>query len=288
MRHNIVVLALVCAWLAPNSAAAQRPTRPPRNPKKPPSTGTAGRTQLPARSFAAWLEDADTLEPGSVSMGLSVGRWESLDGGETDGPVFDAAAGVTPRIQVSASIPYYRASYSDGFAAQGLGDTYLAAKVQLLDAGEYGVGIAVLPIVEILSEAAVSDTTLGLSRVNWGIPVSVQVGSDETRAYGTAGYFSRGAVFGGAALERAISERVTLAATLTYTHATRTNAASDLAGLSRSRTDAAGGVYFRISRAVTISAGAGRTVSAMDQNGARLTANAGISILMSRHASRPE
>jgi hypothetical protein len=241
---------------------------------------------LPPRTLATWLEDADTLGSGSLNIGLSVGRWSSLDGEETDGPVFDIAAGVGPRIQLSASVPYYEASYAGGFQSHGLGETYLTAKVQLLDAGRAVIGVAVSPMLEILSEAAVSDPTLGLSRVNWAVPISIQVGSDRIRAYATAGYSSRGAVGGGVAIEQAVFSRLTLVNTLRYSYATRVTAATELLGLSRSRTDATTGVFIRAGSAVTLFASAGRTISKMDQNGARLIASAGVSVLIKRHAPR--
>ncbi len=294
--------------LGPATAFAEKPESPPRQSKRPPlppgsggrGRGTGGRTQLPrpalgggtgspagAAFLASWLDDAETLGRGDVTLGLSVGRSESPDGGETDAPVFFGAAGVASRVQLSASIPYYRASYDDGYTSSGLGNTYLACKVKLLDPGTHSVGLAVSPVLEVLSDASLSDTTLGLSRVNWALPVSIQAGRGATRALASAGYFSRGAVFLAGGLERSVSARVTLTGGLSYMHATSVSETSDLAGLSRSRLDATAGVLVAISPALSVSGALGRTVSSLDQNGAKLLASASVSYTFSRARTAP-
>jgi hypothetical protein len=257
--------------------------RKPRNPAKTPGGkgGTAGRTQIPVATgtaLPAWLDDAETLDAKSATIEVSVGRWSTVDGGETYAPVLDVSAGATSWLQFDATLPYYRASYNDGYAASGLGDSYFSAKAQILDPSENRVGLSVQPIVEVLSESSVSDTTLGLSRVNWGVPVSVEVGSSDTRtrAYASGGYFSRHAIFAGAAIEQDIRSAVTIGATVSYSYATKVTAGSDLAGLSRSRTDVTLMCYVSVAPNVTLFADVGRTVSRLDQNGARLIASAGI------------
>ncbi len=307
-------LARRCAWaafclvLVPAVALGDKPTSPPGHTKRPPlppgaggrGRGTGGRTALPlpaaggstgsptsAVLLAAWLDDAETLSPGDAAFSLSVGRSESPDGAETDAPVFDAAVGVGNRVQLSGSVPYYRASYDDGYQASGRGNTYLACKVKLVDGSSHRVGLAVSPVLEILSDAALSDSTLGLSRVNWALPVSAQMGRGETRVLATAGYFSRGAVFLAGALERTLGTRVTLTGALSYMHATKTLETSDLAGLSDSRLDASGSVAVRLSRSWSVSGAVGRTISSLDQNGAKLLASAAVSYTFSRARPRP-
>jgi hypothetical protein len=286
--YGFAVLA-ACLLLGAQSAAAQG-RRPPRNPKKPPGAGTSGRTQIPVATgtaLPAWLDDAETLDAKSASVELSVGRWSAVDGGETYGPVLDVGVGATSWLQLGATLPYYRAKYDDGYKASGLGDSYFLAKVQLFDPSEYAVGLSIQPLVEVLSQASVSDSTLGLTRVNWGLPVSVQVGNEETRtrAYATAGYFSRHTVFAGGAVEKDLLSALTLGASVSYSYATQTAAASDLAGLSRSRTDVGVFLYVSVTPQVTLFGDIGRTVSRLDQNGARLIASAGIRIEMSPRSS---
>ena len=293
MRRFPLVFAGICVLALAGPAFGQNPNargrRKPRNPAAhtPASPGTGGRTALPVVTLASWLDDADTLEPGRVVVGFSVGRWIALDGGQTDGPAADVSVGILRGVQLSASLPYSHAGYSDGFRNSGLGDSYFVAKVRLIDPGKHAIGLAILPTLEVLGQTAVSDTTLGLSRANVALPVSLEVDRDKGRAYATAGYFSRGAVSLGVGAERALTERVTLVGTVTYSHATRSLSTSDLVDLSPSRTDAAGGLHVRVTPAVTISGSLGRTISRLDQNGARLTASAGISILTGRPKAIP-
>ncbi len=299
--------AFFCAVLLPSTAFGQ-PSTPPGKSKRPPlppgagghGRGTYGRTELPLPAvgggtgspsstavLASWLDDAETLASGEAAIGLSIGRSESLDGGETDAPVFDAAVGVSSRVQLSVSLPHYWASYDDGYEASGRGNTYLACKVKVLDPNRHRVGLAVAPVLEVLSDASLSDETLGLSRVNWAFPVSVQVGNGRTRGFATAGYFSRGALFLAGALERAVSSRVSLTGALSYIHATSPSETSDLAGLARSRLDATGSVYVRLSPSLSVAGAAGRTISSLDQNGAKVLASASISYVFRLAGRRP-
>jgi hypothetical protein len=234
-----------------------------------------------ARPLAAWLDDADTLKPQTGFFGISVDRWASPTGGETDLPVFDIAVGLAKGVQVSASVPIYRASYTDGFNASGLGDTYLVAKVRLVNGDENLVGVAVSPLLEILSDAELRDPTLQLSRVNWALPVSIQVSGDQARAYVTTGYFSRGAVFAGGAVELTLSTRLTVGGEINYSYATRVVTGVDVTGLNRSRTDAEGSVFVQASPAVSLYASFGRTISAVDVNGATFIASAGVNFSFS-------
>jgi hypothetical protein len=282
-----VLLALLSALFVPARARAQGTTfRTPLNPTAAVSAGTAGRTLVPVDLQPAWLDDADTLDRGAASVELSAGRWAAKQGGQTDGPVLDLAVGLTSQIQLSVTLPHYRASYTDGYSASGRGDTYLAAKFQLLDPGDHFVGLSVQPLLEILSDAAISDKALGLSRVNWGLPITVQAGSDKTRtrAYASAGYFSRHAVFAGGAVERDVSSSVTLIGMLNHSEATRTPPSSDLLGFTRARTDATAMIYVSVAPGVSLFGGAGRTISKLDQNGAKLIASAGVRLETTRRA----
>ena len=180
-------------------------------------------------------------------------------------------------MQLSGSVPYYHASYDDGYSSSGLGNTYLACKVKLFDATRHRVGLAVSPVLEILSDAALSDATLGLSRVNWALPLSAQWGHGSTRVIGSTGYFSRGALFLAAGVDRAVSTSVTLTGAFSYTYSTHSLEASDLAGLSRARLDLTGAAVVRLSPRLSVSGALGRTVSSLDQNGATLLASASVS-----------
>ncbi len=231
-------------------------------------------------TFGAWLDDASTLMRGMTNASVSVGRWSGLNGGETDGPVFDISTGVTSRLQLGASLPFYHARYTDGFTASGLGDTYLTAKYKVVNPDDKGWGVSVTPLLEILSNAELADPTLGLKRVNWAIPVSVQVGADKTQAFATAGYFSRGATFVGLGVSQALNDTVTFTGSMTVSHSTRDLSVTDLATLRRTRVDASGGVSVSFSKRVGFWGSIGRTVSTLDASGASFTGSASISVLL--------
>ncbi len=241
------------------------------------TTATAGRTSLPI-TFGSWLDDASTLAPGTASLSVSAGRWSARDGGQTDAPVFDLSAGVSKRVQLGLSVPFYHASYSDGFTSSGRGDIYATAKIKLVSADDHRVGLSMSPLIEVLSDVALSDTTLGLNRVNWALPVSVQAGTRTTQAFVTAGYFSRGATFAALGVTHAMSGTVTLSSSLTVSHSTKALSSTDLAGLSRSRADGTIGLSVMVSPRVGLSGNIGRTVSKLDQNGATFTASGAISV----------
>ena len=50
-----------------------------------------------------------------------------LGSSQTNIPMLGVGLGVTDRIQVGASVPFYRASYEGG-SASGMDDVYLSAK----------------------------------------------------------------------------------------------------------------------------------------------------------------
>src|SRR5262245_33606081 len=96
-RRRVQCFIIVSAIASVGVPAAHAQSRPPRNPRAPSGQGTAGRTQLPTSgslTLPVWLDDAETLDRGTASVELSVGRWSTIDGGETDGPIVDAAVGV--------------------------------------------------------------------------------------------------------------------------------------------------------------------------------------------------
>ena len=282
---SAVTVCAVMGVLAASPAMAQgksKLVRPPRvTTTTTATTATAGRTALPI-TFGSWLDDASTMAPGTASVSIAAGRWSARDGGQTDGPVFDVSAGLSKRVQVGLSVPFYHAKYNDGFTASGRGDVYGTAKIQLVSPDDHHFGLSVSPLVEVLSDLAISDTSLGLKRVNWAIPVSVQAGTEHTQLFVTTGYFSRGAIFGALGVTHALSERTTLAGSVTVSHSTRTLSSTDLVGLSQTRADATVGLSAALSPRVSVSGNIGRTVSKLDQNGARFTANAAVSMQLGR------
>ena len=77
------------------------------------------------------------------------------------------------------------------------------------------LGVAVTPVVEMSSKSI--DGSPGVSV---GVPVNLEIRHGPLRAYGSAGFFSRGAIFGGGAVEVRASPRIILTGTVGHTFST--------------------------------------------------------------------
>jgi outer membrane autotransporter protein len=115
------------------------------------------------------------------------------------------------------------------------------------------------------------------SRVQWALPASVEVQREGWRAFGSAGYFSRGALFAAAGGELALSDRAWLVGAITQSHSARTDNLSAALGFAKTRTDVSAGLTVAATPAVAVFGSVGRTISREDDNSARLSVTAGVS-----------
>jgi hypothetical protein len=237
------------------------------------ATGSGSPTGV--RQFGAWLDDASLLDPGGAWASISFGHYRTLGGSQTDFPVADGTVGVSPRIQVGGSVPYYRMTFTDGTNARGMGDVTLNAKFALVDPAKAGhkIGIAASSIIEVLEQAPP-----GGSRVGWGVPVNVEFRADGYRVYGSAGFFSRGAVFSSGALEAPLTERLTLTTALTLMRSTKSDPALDALGVPKKRVDVTGIASYFLRPSIAVFGGVGRTVSQMNQNATSLMVTGGLAL----------
>jgi len=271
---SIALLSILTLCL-PRPAAAQgksqtkgRGVRPPA-----PSVSSAGQPLgTGIRNFGAWLDDTRIVAPRSGWAGFSVGYTKSPFGSQLDVPSADVGYGLSPRVQVGLSLPYYRASYG-GITASGLGDTFVNAKVNVVDATKNarGFGLAVVPVVEILS-----GPQDGTGRWHWGLPVSAEIKHRAVRVYGAGGYFSRGAIFGSGAVEWMSSRGYTLTGSLTHGYSLGADPLSDALGLHRRRTDASASVSRALTSTIAAYGGVGRTLSRSDANSTRFSVSGGV------------
>lgn len=298
LRGASAVAAIVLvAVLLPHAAAAQRPHgMPPGLAKKgaqaqggggaPGSPGGDVALGPAVRSFGVWLDDATVLAPREAWLTVSFVRWASPSLVGFDMPVSDVSVGVAPRVQLSASVPF--AQYgSPGAPLEGqLGDLYFAAKWLVRSPSEGAVGVAVTPALEVLSNAATSGTDL--SRVQFVLPVSVERRFEQGRVYGSAGYFTRGAWFAGAAFDHPVGSRAVAAMALTYSRSTAPAEASTAWGLGRQRVDASGSLSWIVSPRLVVFGGLGRTLSHLDPDATRYAVSFGASMdLRRQQPSRP-
>jgi hypothetical protein len=277
-----IVLAGAVTLSLPHLAAAQGNSQNKNKGRgvQPPAAAATSPVQ-PAgagiRNFGAWLDDSSIVAPRSGWAGFSIGYYKSTFGRQFDVPSADVGYGLTPRVQVGFSMPYYRASYG-GATAAGLGDAYVNAKVNFVDATKRSrhFGLAVIPVLEILS--GMPD---GTGRYSWGLPVSAEIQQGRVRLYGAGGYFSRGAVFGSGAVEWASARGYTVTGTLTDGYSLKTDLFSDALGLNRRRVDASASVSHALTSSIAAYGGVGRTLSRTDANSTRISVSGGVVMMFS-------
>jgi hypothetical protein len=227
------------------------------------------------RNFGAWLDDASVLPQGRGSLALSFGYWRTPSYREFDFPVADGAIGLSRRVQFGISVPYYHANEPGGPVARGLGDLYFNTKIQLREPSKSGtVGFALTPLVEVLSVAPAPDR----GRVNWAVPANVEVQGEGWRAFGSAGYFSRGALFASGALEIALSDRAWVTGSISQSHSLERDDLSTALGIAARRTDASGGVGFSVSPNLAVFGVVGRTLSSKDPTAASFFLTSGVAL----------
>jgi hypothetical protein len=188
--------------------------------------------------------------------------------------MLEAGVGVAPRVQAAAWVPFYHVDYA-GTTARGLDDVYLSAKVMALDAEGQPVGVAVSPILEVLSAGSDPD-----GRVHWALPVSLELRRGAYRLYGSAGYFSRGAVFTGGAIEWTAPAGTSITAALTQSTSTAGESTAAVTG-GKQRVDASIGIAHPVAEAASVYASVGRTLTSITRGGTNLAVTGGVTFRFS-------
>jgi hypothetical protein len=200
---------------------------------------------------------------------------------QTNVPMLGAGVGVTDRMQVSASVPFYRASFEGG-TASGLDDVYLGAKYTIVDPtltlSEFG--LAVSPVVEVLGQGSPD------GRVHFGLPVSVELRRQPVRVYGSVGYFTRGSFFSGGALEWTSAGGMVLTGSLTQSYSLKEDPTLDALAISRRRADVSVGIAHAVGSMAAAFVNVGRSLTSVDEGGTKLGLSGGISLRFNT-SSRP-
>jgi hypothetical protein len=242
------------------------------NPSAPAAESSIPGTGV--RNFGSWLDDASVMDVGTGFVSIGLGIFRTPVYREIDLPTIDSAVAVHRRVQVGMSVPYYRATVAGTPVGRGFGDVYLSAKIQLREPAGSRAGFGIIPMIEVLSVAPPD----GGSRVTWALPASIELQRDGWRVYGSAGYFSRGAMFGSGAVEVEVTDRTWLNGTISQSYSVRHDDLSAALGLHKARTDVNGGVTFALRPDVAVYTSVGRTISARDDNSATFVFNAGLSL----------
>jgi hypothetical protein len=260
-----------------SSPTTTTPTSPSASSSTTPTSTTSAAVPISTyRQFGAWLDDASAAGPGEGYTSIGVGHWRMLGSTQTNLPMLGVGVGVTDRMQVGASVPFYRASYEGG-SASGMDDLYLSAKYTLVDPtltlSEFGLAIS--PTMEVLSAGSPD------GRVHFAVPVSVELRRQPFRVYGSAGLFTRGSFFSGAALEWSAPGGMALTGSLTQSYSLKDDAVLDSMNIGRQRTDVSFGVAYPLGTMAATFANVGRSLISVEEGGTSLALSGGISFRFS-------
>jgi hypothetical protein len=163
--------------------------------------------------FGTWLDDATTAAPGAGYASIAASYWRGSNATQTSAPILGVTYGIANRAQLSATIPFYRVSFDDGFSGSGLDNVYVSGKFAIVspDAGAGRFGVALGGLVEILNAGFAE-----APRAHWGLPLSVEFRAHPLRVYGSTGYFSRGAFFVAGAVEWTVPTGTSLTASFAH------------------------------------------------------------------------
>lgn len=257
-----------------------RPKAPrPETTVTSPTTAAAAASTYP--QFGAWLDDASALGRGDGAVNIGAGYWRLAGMSQTNIPMLSGGIGVTDRLQVSASVPFYRVA-APTWSAHGIDDMYVSGKYTLLDPTltVSEIGLAISPLVEVLSVDA-SD-----GRVHFGLPVSIEWRRAPVRLYGSGGYFTRGAMFGGGALEWTSARGVSVTGAVMQSYSMKTPAAS-VTDLERRHADASVAVATPVVGSMSVYGSVGRSLTSVESGGASLAVTGGMSFHFSTAPSIP-
>jgi hypothetical protein len=221
------------------------------------------------------------MAPGAIWVGISTVRWQNAGVNEMSFPVVDAAVGMTPRLQIGASVPRLVASDALG-RPSGLGTTFLNAKIGILDDSERPLKAAVTPTLEILGNLAMQFAPAGQNRVQWGLPVSLELDRGIARIYGSAGYFSPDVWYTGAGAGTQFGSRVGLS--VSFSRAWSRSVLDDPSVPAPRRHDVSTGVSLNLTPNVGVFGSVGRTFKTDAQFGAGTTVSVGVSLTTTRSA----
>jgi hypothetical protein len=273
MTNRIALLTLAVAAMWPAAAGAQGKSNQPHGNGAPPSSSALpiappGVGALPL----AWVDDANLLAPGAMSVDISMTRWAGDGVAEFDAPIVNAAFGLTSRVQLAASVPHVIGSDATGVAG-GLGTSYFSAKIAAYENRRAGVKLAAAPTLELLGSGVLPSLGPNETRAQIGLPVSVEVDRGPRRFYAASGWFSRGVWFAGGGAGFQATRRTGASASFSRSWTT----ADPLTGATRDRMELSGGLAYALTGSMSAFASLTQSIATLPQNGAGTTLAGGVS-----------
>jgi hypothetical protein len=221
----------------------------------------------------AWVDDANLMPSGAMSVDVSISHWEGDGFGETSAPIVNFTVGLADRFQLAVSVPHVVADETSGVTG-GIGTTYVSGKYAAY-LNSRGLKIAVAPTLELLGTGVLSSLGPDETRAQFGVPVSVEMDDGGRRLYASAGWFSRGVWFAGAGFGVQVRPRVGISGSFSRSW---TGTPDDpLLGVPRDRSELSGGVAYALAPHLSVFASAGHTIATLPENGAGATLSAGMS-----------
>jgi len=225
----LVVLAPTALFALGNSGNAKGKSKGPSSSPLPVvSAGAPGIGATPV----AWVDDANLMPPGAISIDISASHWSGADSGETSFPVTTCAVGLTDRLQFAVSVPLVVGDQATGVVG-GLGTTYASVKYSAYVNQRTGLKIAVAPTLELLGTGVLPSLGPTETRAQFGLPVSVELDREGKRFYASSGWFSRGVWFAGGGMGTQLTRRTGVSASFSHSW---TTAADPLVTPVRDRT----------------------------------------------------
>ena len=273
MLSALVVLVPTALFAQGNSGTSKGKSKAPSSSPLPvTSSGAPGIGATPV----AWVDDANLMPSGAVSIDISASHWSGADSGETSFPVINFAVGLTDRLQLAASVPRIVADEATGVVG-GLGTTYVSARYSAYVNQRTGLRVAVAPTLELLGTGVLPSLGPTETRAQLGLPVSVELDREGKRFYASTGWFSRGVWFFGGGVGTQMPRRTGVSASFSHSW---TTAADPAATPVRDRTEVSGGLAFAATPNVSLFASVGHTIATLDENGAGGTVVAGLSFFV--------
>ncbi len=274
--HRAAIAASVIATLAACPAYAQGNSQRHRNNAPPsrdplPAVGTSSGDGAPF----AWLDDASVLEPGSISVAVSMVRWQHSGASEVVAPVVDVAIGLAKRMHLTASVPRVPGSAGGVEAGSEIGTSFFSVKVAMFDDPKRGLKLSVAPTLEMLGSGVLQSIEPGASRVQFGLPVSAELDRGALRLFAGGGYFSGGVWFSGVGAGIRVSPRVSYSGS--FSRAWRR---AEVPGVpsDRDRNELSGSASYAVTPRISAFGSLSRTIATLEENGAGTTLGCGLSV----------